>query len=453
MNHSSLPIKTSTRLVRLLPGSPVAPIQASLVVIDLAGPHPEYEAVSYCWGQKSTEYDIEIDGQMVPIWENLYQCLLRLRSQTSDRLFWIDALSISQNDLVEKSQQVQIISDIFQQAVRILAWVGEHSNGSEELFQPSPDTLVQSSLLDHVKHKFGGSKEQKTQFLTRAKQWCHFFRRPYFCRTWIVQEILLAKSILVHCGSDSLDWSELITSRMRRKTYFDGLAVSTAMLPRLSDSFELHHEKHIDSLTSLRDALDTLFGIMRPIRVLQEFLNGEYYELVEGKKRVFDYNLLGIVSVFSYTACTEQMDRVYAIRSLEKPKPDYLPLPVDYTAGMKGLVVSVFEQRYVRPTSSPMLSKRKAGGEDYLDTVRQAQTMIYALRMDRQLCQQVADGMVEKIRNESDEELKRRWNEILDRFRSAAYNVARLAKWEEMGTRDGRALPVVGQDGEKFKWE
>ena len=147
MAYQPLPSRSFTRLLQLLPGPPTAPIRASLVVVDLTQQHREYEAVSYCWGRKGIERDIEVNGERLQIWASLYQCLLRLRSPISERLLWIDALSISQRDLSEKSQQVQIICDIFQQAVRVLAWLGEHAYGSEDLVQPSPSPLVKIQLL------------------------------------------------------------------------------------------------------------------------------------------------------------------------------------------------------------------------------------------------------------------------------------------------------------------
>ena len=50
-------------------------------------------------------------------------------SGTWSRCGWIVWVCISQTDLEEKAQQVQMIGQIFKQAVGVLAWIGEGSEG------------------------------------------------------------------------------------------------------------------------------------------------------------------------------------------------------------------------------------------------------------------------------------------------------------------------------------
>lgn len=38
------------------------------------------------------------------------------------------------------------------------------------------------------------------------------FSRPYWRRVWVVQEIICAKDIIVHCGPYSISWSDLSTA-------------------------------------------------------------------------------------------------------------------------------------------------------------------------------------------------------------------------------------------------
>ena len=45
--------------------------------------------------------------------QNLYQALKHLRSEFRSRIFWIDAICVNQEDLVERSKQVQRMSDIY----------------------------------------------------------------------------------------------------------------------------------------------------------------------------------------------------------------------------------------------------------------------------------------------------------------------------------------------------
>jgi hypothetical protein len=39
-------------------------------------------------------------------------------------VFWIDAICVNQQDLVERSQQVQRMADIFSKVARVIIWLG-----------------------------------------------------------------------------------------------------------------------------------------------------------------------------------------------------------------------------------------------------------------------------------------------------------------------------------------
>ena len=44
---------------------------------------------------------------------------------------WIDAICINQNDVVERSTQVQIMSKFFERAIRVVIWLGEGNPNSD----------------------------------------------------------------------------------------------------------------------------------------------------------------------------------------------------------------------------------------------------------------------------------------------------------------------------------
>ena len=137
-SYFPLPTATSTRLVCLQPSPDLeTPIDVSLLAIDLGASDRSqtYEAVSYTWVSKDDPAEILLDGQPVSIRRNLHQGLLRLRHATTVRYLWVDAISISQDSLDEKAAQLQMIGKIFSSAERVLIWLGEHADGSEELFR------------------------------------------------------------------------------------------------------------------------------------------------------------------------------------------------------------------------------------------------------------------------------------------------------------------------------
>ena len=135
--YTPLPNTSCTRLVCLKPSIDLeAVIGISLLVTDLDSEIcPRYEAVSYTWGDEDDTVEVQLNGQPRRIRRNLHQGLLRLRHSTVIRYLWVDALSISQVDLNEKAAQVQMIGEIFSLAESVHVWLGEHADGSEELFR------------------------------------------------------------------------------------------------------------------------------------------------------------------------------------------------------------------------------------------------------------------------------------------------------------------------------
>src|SRR5271163_4471548 len=113
-----------TRLMRIHPGSFEDDIHADLFEINLNKP-PEYEALSYTWGNETGLEPVYINGYHVLIRRNLFNFLRRLRYDDEPRVIWVDAISISQQDPVEKGQQVAMIGDIFRAAEQVCMWLGE----------------------------------------------------------------------------------------------------------------------------------------------------------------------------------------------------------------------------------------------------------------------------------------------------------------------------------------
>ncbi|KAK4915179.1 hypothetical protein LTR49_016688 [Elasticomyces elasticus] len=93
-------------------------------------PVPSYYTVSYVWGDITTRTAIYLDGKRVEIGASAEQALRRFRTREGDVLLWIDAVCINQRDIVERSQQVAIMGDIYSSAGHNLIWLGDDSDGS-----------------------------------------------------------------------------------------------------------------------------------------------------------------------------------------------------------------------------------------------------------------------------------------------------------------------------------
>lgn len=123
------------RLVRICPAvSTDAPIQCSLEVIMLGDPKIQYEALSYHWGEPQHGVEISLGGQAYLVTSNLHSALQHLRDPTNHRLFFIDALCIDQNNIMERSSQVQAMWEIYQHAWRVVVFLGEQCKYTAEAF-------------------------------------------------------------------------------------------------------------------------------------------------------------------------------------------------------------------------------------------------------------------------------------------------------------------------------
>jgi hypothetical protein len=121
----------AVRLLRLLRGFFEDDIRCELFdgQINQSEQGVPYEALSYTWGSTAKYAEITLYGRKVHVTSNLYMALLHLRYEDEDRILWIDAICINQNDDREKTHQVQQMGRIYKEAEKVIIWLGE---GTEE---------------------------------------------------------------------------------------------------------------------------------------------------------------------------------------------------------------------------------------------------------------------------------------------------------------------------------
>lgn len=93
--------ETSTRRLTLQSSSGDDAIKCSLMSIDL-DTNPRYEALSYCWVSPANSQSVLLNGLLVGVRENLWQAVWHLRLSHQDRVMWIDALCINQENTLEQ---------------------------------------------------------------------------------------------------------------------------------------------------------------------------------------------------------------------------------------------------------------------------------------------------------------------------------------------------------------
>lgn len=194
---------------------------------------PKFEALSYTWGSAEnpqailveSQSDLSDDGSQgspphstLQIQQNLATALRYLRFEGTTRTLWVDAVSINQNDITERNEQVTRMKDLYKLAYRILIWLGPESINCQ---------LALSTLgylgcqLEYTKNGFRAcspSAAHPDWYLSHTKlpydndTWqsiLDLVNRPWFERLWVTQEVQLANPrATMHCGYDQIPWSQ-----------------------------------------------------------------------------------------------------------------------------------------------------------------------------------------------------------------------------------------------------
>ncbi|KAF2021457.1 HET-domain-containing protein [Aaosphaeria arxii CBS 175.79] len=213
--YSSLPTASShIRLLCLLPNTDRrAQIRCRIVDYDLSNLQSShvYEALSYVWGDPTDTRNINVDDAELPVTSNLEKAMHHLRDGFFQRVFWIDAICINQEDLKERAAQVKMMAEIYHNASRVVVWLGEEHDGSFEAMQMLRVIAnVQSDKLrgDNVGEILDISGKKREQLLA-------LFQRPWFRRIWILQEVAAAEVVVIKCGDVELSgqaFSSALTS-------------------------------------------------------------------------------------------------------------------------------------------------------------------------------------------------------------------------------------------------
>ncbi|KLU83060.1 hypothetical protein MAPG_02127 [Magnaporthiopsis poae ATCC 64411] len=208
-----------------------------------------YEAISYVWGDTKNRRDITIENETLSVTWSLHSALTAFRhlppadkdrgggdggsaqqqkKRQGVRRLWADAVCINQEDLSERTSQVELMARIFASAHRVISWLGweegvegrRHTRDAIRFihaFMEDPEAHLRDAriLLEHdavavEPHNGTGaaaarlaalSKQDRRRYQKQARWWYavkFFFEIQYFHRTWIVQELGLAREAILY---------------------------------------------------------------------------------------------------------------------------------------------------------------------------------------------------------------------------------------------------------------
>ncbi|KAJ9611376.1 hypothetical protein H2200_004560 [Cladophialophora chaetospira] len=314
------------RLLVLKPGLPMYTLECELIHVRLCD-NPSFEAISYAWESEALPRTIYCSERPLHITENLFLALQHFRLSTAERILWVDALCINQRDLVEKGQQVSLMGTIFRRAQRVRVWLGDES----------PDTALAFSCLQHYERESGSHSlisilmKGNTIITAAATDRLRdsiggLFRRKYWSRLWMVQEVAQSVEVVVHCGTLSLPFN----------TVFLGLQQVTTetMIACLDDQV---YDTADSEGVNVRGRLPSTG--LRTLKLM-------YRLREEGRQSQNDQNLASLLSITRHCDVTDPRDRIFALLSLSGNESLANPFPIDYTISASEMFSRFAEWHY-----------------------------------------------------------------------------------------------------------
>ncbi|KAH8650619.1 ankyrin repeat-containing domain protein [Tricladium varicosporioides] len=304
--------KPAIRLIRLFQGKFTDNIYCELFegYLDQEIGVP-YHALSYSWGSNEKKSMVIIDNKIMDITLNLFQALQHLRYENEDRIMWVDAICIDQNNELEKGHQVNQMGRIYKEAEYIVIWLG--------LATPESDLLIDFSNQTQDTHLLHGDwrnlarialqhKTKKAQALL-DRGMTSVLKRPWFRRIWILQEVANARVAIVQCGN------KFVSSRI------------FAQLPSL---IGLKVHPHSQAVLDIMPGFSRKESWWAETRTLQTLLM-KFRESEATDKRDIIYALLNISSdaynsdilVPDYTKSMSQVLKTTSLFLLSEPYRDY----------------------------------------------------------------------------------------------------------------------------------
>ena len=193
--------KQAIRVFKVLPGP--GPVCCKM---RHTGKVTEHTAISYVWGPTSPSYRVLIDGGTFMVRSNLYDFLVQVRHSKKDFdgvWFWVDAICIDQNNVAERNHQVSQMGQIYQNAKQVISWLGRRTPETDAVFYLVKSTVAATS---NARVLSAAVQRRKLIFSSQVHQINAFCLLPYWTRTWIVQEVLLASRAdhILACGSSRI---------------------------------------------------------------------------------------------------------------------------------------------------------------------------------------------------------------------------------------------------------
>ena len=192
---------------------------------------PEYTALSYAWGNPLASDMIICDGKPLAVTPHLHGAFEHLFALVLSTKVWIDAICINQADHAEKAVQTRRMNNIYRSAQKVLVWLGRGDDDSGHAMDNIEDISQKLALIlqdntpeniAFIENWLGKDTLSSTHLPATSDPIWHalgqIYSQSWFTRLWVLQEVVLAKQIVVAHGKRRIEWDALtlLATRLRR---------------------------------------------------------------------------------------------------------------------------------------------------------------------------------------------------------------------------------------------
>jgi hypothetical protein len=291
-----------------------------------------YQALSYTWGPPVFDGSIQLNGCAFPVTENLETALRFMRGKrqgpygavwpasAGPTLWWIDQICINQSDVDERNHQISLMRRIYKLASAVSVWLGEEAEDSSTAMEllnklgappvnaPGEKTINYPSFTEDDVHRHWKALDA-------------LFKRPWFQRAWIRQEVVLSNFVIFNCGEKSLPM-EALGPALTALRYAQGLGYNAPISHGSSteSTVNLPWTHHANQLVELRSNT-----------------NGGYSWV----------DLHRILPSSRASKATDPRDTVFSLLGLADP--DLFSVPVDYRHEVKDVLIAATATVITKP--------------------------------------------------------------------------------------------------------
>lgn len=229
-----------------------------------------YQALSYCWGSSDMRNVMLIDGKRYFINDSLNAALKAFREiHQQGCLLWSDYISINQANKVELNEQVLLMRRIYTEAASTFVYLGP----TNDTWSLGLDLMILLGITQSLLKSGMISSDMVWLPPEEHPCWVEYlstFNKPWFSRTWILQEIVLSKNATMCMGRLQFSWKlfEISFHFLNDQGFMWNIDYNSPFLNSVEGFYNFRNILEIRKIAKSPDA-SSLLRVLRATRSLE----------------------------------------------------------------------------------------------------------------------------------------------------------------------------------------